>query len=140
MQVLRLAKLAPLLMLAFCNESSGNTAPEKKPSKAALPTASAPAELSPEAEAKDIAKNRCSMCHGPSGLGDGPTAATLNPKPRDFTSKDWQKSVADSQIRSVIVNGGAAAGKSPLMPPNPDLKDKPAAVDELVKIVRGYGK
>jgi hypothetical protein len=39
----------------------------------------------------------------------------------------------------VILKGGGAVGKSPLMPSNPDLESKPAVVDELVKIVRGYG-
>lgn len=79
------------------------------------------------------------MCHGTAGKGDGPSAATLNPKPRDLTNKEWQKSVSDAQIHAVIVQGGGATGKSQLMPPNPDLADKPQVVDELVKIVRGWG-
>ncbi len=79
------------------------------------------------------------MCHGPSGAGDGPTAATLNPKPRDFHDKEWQKSTSDTQMHDAVVGGGVAVGKSPLMPPNPDLANKPAVVDQLVKIVRGYG-
>lgn len=79
------------------------------------------------------------MCHGASGKGDGPTAATLNPKPRDLSSKEWQKSLSDAQIHAVIVKGGVATGKSALMPANPDLEDKAAVVDELVKIVRAYG-
>jgi mono/diheme cytochrome c family protein len=29
---------------------------------------------------------RCSFCHGLEGAGDGPVAATLDPRPRDFTS------------------------------------------------------
>ncbi len=78
------------------------------------------------------------MCHGPSGKGDGPQAATLNPKPRDLSTKDWQKSVSDAQIRTVILQGGPALGKSPLMPANPDLADKPAVLDELTKLVRAY--
>jgi high-affinity iron transporter len=90
-------------------------------------------------EAKQIAIVRCAMCHGTTGKGDGPTSATLNPKPRDFSSKDWQKSMSDGQIRTVILQGGVGAGKSPLMPPNPDLVDKPQVVEELVKVVRGYG-
>lgn len=79
------------------------------------------------------------MCHGVDGKGDGPTAATLNPKPRDLSNKEWQKSMSDGQIRTIILRGGAGVGKSPLMPANPDLADKPAVVEELVKIVRRYG-
>jgi mono/diheme cytochrome c family protein len=29
---------------------------------------------------------RCAVCHGRSGKGDGPAAISLNPRPRDFTS------------------------------------------------------
>jgi len=133
----RSALLAAPLMLVFCNEN-------KAENKASAPSASAPASAAPSAPApasaaKDIARVRCAMCHGESGQGNGPSAATLNPKPRDWTNKEWQKSTSDADIRSVIVGGGGSVGKSLLMPPNPDLKDKPAVVDELVKIVRGYG-
>ena len=31
-------------------------------------------------------------------------------------------------------------GKSPLMPPSPQLADKPQVVAELVKIVRGFAQ
>ncbi|HEY1960179.1 MAG TPA: c-type cytochrome [Polyangiaceae bacterium] len=137
MDVLRSVVLAPLMLLAFCNENASKNQPSGAPSATGPATVAA---QSPEAEAKDIFKVRCAMCHGPSGNGDGPTAATLNPKPRDFGAKDWQKSVTDSQLRAIIVGGGTSVGKSPLMPSNPDLNDKPAVADELVKIVRGFGK
>jgi len=31
-------------------------------------------------------------------------------------------------------------GKSPMMPPQPQLKDQPEVVNELVAIIRAYGK
>ena len=31
----------------------------------------------------------CAMCHGPTGKGDGPTAAVLNPKPRNHTDGNY---------------------------------------------------
>jgi len=136
MHVLRFLAPAPLLLLAFCNENSSKNQPSGAPAATAP---SATAAQTPEAEAKDIYKVRCAMCHGPNGNGDGPTSATLNPKPRDFGSKEWQKSETDSQLRAVILGGGASVGKSPLMPPNPDLNNKPQVADELVKIVRGFG-
>jgi hypothetical protein len=40
----------------------------------------------------------------------------------------------------VIIEGGAAVGKSPLMTPNADLKDKPDVVAALVKKVRSFGQ
>jgi len=130
---------ASLLMLAFCNDNSAQNTANSKASAAPKASVTAPLVASPADEAKQLAQVRCAMCHGVSGKGDGPSAATLTPKPRDLTNKDWQKSVSDAQIHSVIVQGGAGVGKSALMPPNPDLADKPQVVDELVKIVRGWG-
>ena len=137
------------VMLAFCNENRADNA-TPKPSgvhvrdvpPAADPStaqASSAAVISAPDEAKQIASSRCATCHGASGKGDGPNSATLDPKPRDFTSKDWQKTMSDAQLRSVILRGGPALGKSVLMPANPDLESTPAGVDELVKIVRAYG-
>lgn len=92
------------------------------------------------AEAKTLFATRCTVCHGPAGKGDGPTAAALNPKPRNYTDKAWQAAVKDDQIEKAIVEGGPAVGKSPLMPPNPDLKAKPGVVQALRELIRGFGK
>jgi len=81
---------------------------------------------------------RCSACHGTSGRGDGPGAAALNPKPRNYSDKAWQASVTDEQIKKTILYGGAAVGKSPNMPSSPDLDGKPEVLDGLVKIVRSF--
>lgn len=78
------------------------------------------------------------VCHGQSGKGDGPGAAALNPKPRDYTNAEWQKTVTDDEIAKIIVQGGAAVGKSPNMPANPDLASKPQVVQGLVKVVRSF--
>jgi len=67
-------------------------------------------------------------------------AASLTPKPRDYTDKAWQASVTDDQIAKTILMGGAAVGKSPVMPAQPQLKEKPEVVNELVKIIRGFAK
>ncbi len=92
------------------------------------------------AEAKSLFDTRCASCHGTGGKGDGAAAAALNPKPRDYTDAAWQASVTDEQIAKTIVEGGAAVGKSPLMPPAPDLKDKPDQVKGLVALIRSYKK
>ncbi len=85
-------------------------------------------------------KTVCATCHGESGMGNGPAAASLNPKPRNYTDKTWQASVTDDQIKNTILMGGAAVGKSPAMPAQPQLREKPLVVDELVRIVREFGK
>ncbi|GIW43635.1 MAG: hypothetical protein KatS3mg077_0917 [Candidatus Binatia bacterium] len=87
-------------------------------------------------EAKEIWQTRCATCHGAGGKGDGPAGVALNPKPRDLTSEEWQKSVTDDYIEKVIVGGGQAVGKSPLMAANPDLAGKPEVVRGLTKLVR----
>ena len=87
-------------------------------------------------EAKEIWQTRCATCHGTSGKGDGPAGVALNPKPRDLTSEEWQKSVTDDYIEKIIVGGGHAVGKSPLMAANPDLAGKPEVVRGLTKLVR----
>lgn len=90
----------------------------------------------PAAEAKEIFQNRCTVCHGEHGKGDGPGSAALDPKPRNFTLVEWQESVTDEHIHKIIIYGGIAVGKSAAMPANPDLDGKPEVVDEIVKIVR----
>jgi uncharacterized membrane protein len=88
--------------------------------------------------AKEIFESRCVMCHGLNGRGDGAAAAAMNPKPRNYTDHAWQASVTDDGLRKIILAGGAQAGKSPLMPPNPDLADKPEVLGEIIHIVRSF--
>ncbi len=91
-------------------------------------------------EAKTVFAQRCTVCHGPTGAGDGPTAAALNPKPRAFADPAFQAAAKDADIEKVIADGGPSIGKSPLMPPNPDLKAKPGVVAALREIVRNFKK
>lgn len=127
-----------VLGVVACNKSEGD-----KSGGAATGTAesnAAPAKAVDAKAAKEMFDTRCAACHGTSGKGDGPGAAALNPKPRDYTDKSWQASVTDEQIKKAILLGGAAVGKSPIMPGSPDLDSKPEVVDGLVKIVRGFAK
>jgi mono/diheme cytochrome c family protein len=80
-------------------------------------TLSESAEKGDVAKGKGIYANMCASCHGPGGKGDGPAAAALNPKPKDLTDKAYMKSLKDQYLSDIIAKGGAAAGKSPLMPP-----------------------
>lgn len=112
-------------------------APAEAAPSAPQPEKTAVAAADPAAEAKEIFQSRCTVCHGETGKGDGPGSAALDPKPRDFTAADWQKSVTDEHIQKIIVYGGIAVGKSAAMPANPDLDGKSDVVAELAKIVRG---
>jgi mono/diheme cytochrome c family protein len=88
------------------------------------------------AQADQIFNSRCVTCHGPEGRGDGPGSTALDPKPRNFQDPQWQDSVSDDHIAKIIQYGGAAVGKAPMMPGNPDLMSKPEVVAALVKHVR----
>ncbi len=106
----------------------------------AAPAAPAAAAAPAGVDAKTLFDQRCASCHGTSGKGDGPAAASLTPKPRDYTDKEWQAKVTDDEIKKIIVSGGLAVGKSPIMPPQPDLQNKPAELDALVAYIRSFGK
>jgi high-affinity iron transporter len=72
----------------------------------------------PVARAADMAAAKqnydtfCVKCHGANGKGDGPAAATLTTKPRDFTDCAKMSKISDATLFNVIKNGGAAAGLS----------------------------
>ncbi|NMO14830.1 cytochrome c [Pyxidicoccus fallax] len=87
-------------------------------------------------EAEEVFNSRCSVCHGPRGAGDGPASKGLTPPPRNFQDTDWQGEVSDEHIEKIIAYGGGAVGRSPAMPPNPDLADKPV-VRGLREHIRG---
>lgn len=91
-------------------------------------------------EADEIFQSRCVTCHGNSGHGDGPGAAACNPKPRTFADGAWQKTVTDEQIIRTVTLGGAAVGKSPQMPAQPDLKGKTEMLQQLAAIVRSFAQ
>ncbi|MDA0667726.1 MAG: hypothetical protein O3A95_07000 [Planctomycetota bacterium] len=82
----------------------------------------------------------CVTCHGKTGKGDGIAAAGLPVKPASFTDAAWQASVTDEHLALVIAEGGAAAGKSPLMVAAPGAKDNPELLNGLVAIVRAFGE
>lgn len=147
----------PLLggALACQSETKTTPAPTQPTAVAAKPAEVKPAEAAPapaEADAKgetggdpaleaaEVFKTRCATCHGAEGKGDGAAAAALNPKPRSFADKEWQKTITDEHIEKIVLGGGPAVGKSPLMPPNPDLETKPAVVAALRAMVRQLGE
>ena len=87
--------------------------------------------------ADGIFGDRCAVCHGANGDGNGPGAANLNPKPKDFRDRKWQRSVTDEIISKAIVYGGPAVGLSAAMAANPDLETQPQVVAALVEPIRG---
>ena len=80
---------------------------------------------------KDLfVKTNCNSCHGMTGKGDGPVAAALDPKPRNYTVGDFKfdankdgKPGTDEDLALVIKNGAAPYGGSAMMMPNPTLSE-----------------
>jgi mono/diheme cytochrome c family protein len=85
-------------------------------------------------EGKTIFQTRCFVCHGREGKGNGPASTGLGATVRDLTDPSWQNSTSDETIRSVIRNGGQAAGGSIAVAPNRDLSD--AQIQSLVRYIR----
>ena len=80
-------------------------------------------------------QQKCATCHGPQGRGDGPAAAGLSPKPRNYHDQAYMSTVTDQQLHDSIFNGKSAMpawGKTGV------LTD--AQVWEMVKFVRDLGK
>lgn len=58
------------------------------------------------AEGRRLFESRCSSCHGNSGRGDGPIAASLQgPGPGDLTDDDWTHGDQPDQVVAVITKG-----------------------------------
>lgn len=134
------AALVIALAMGGCSKTESQQA---TPTATATPTAgvvppSPPAD--PAADAKSLFRTKCVVCHGDHGAGDGPGAAAIVPKPRAFADAEWQASATDEHIKKIILEGGPAVGKSPAMPPNPDLKGKDEVLSALVKIIRDFKK
>ena len=68
------------------------------------------------AKGKEKFNQICASCHGPTGKGDGPAAAALDPKPRDLSDPKYVSTLTDEHMFKTDKEGGAAVGRSALMP------------------------
>ena len=121
----------PLTLAALAGACGKNAQEESGPGQSAG---------GPPSEAQAYYTARCAVCHGASGAGNGPSADSFNPRPHNETDPAWQASITDDQIKEIILRGGVRLGKSPAMPSNTLLRDRPEVLDGLVKIIRGFGK
>ena len=126
---------AACALVLACGKESEKAAAPATPAKAPAAATTTISQASRD-EAKEIFVARCALCHGVSGAANGPNSEDLKPQPRNFQDPEWQASVTDAHIEKIIVEGGAAVGKSAVMPPNPDLVGKPEVVAALRAYVR----
>ncbi|MBI4475284.1 MAG: c-type cytochrome [Acidobacteria bacterium] len=91
-----------------------------------------------QAGGERIYSHYCSVCHGETGEGDGFNAFNLEPRPRNFKDKGWQRAVTDRELRAVVRDGGPAIQKSASMPPwGLVLNDR--QVEHVLQYIRAMG-
>lgn len=126
-----MALAAALVLLVFIalykkGASVGELAPKiEKKVKAESAAAAVDLEklktFTPELVSKGAAlfQINCASCHGPKGEGDGPRAAELNPRPRNFHSETFRFGAFGSQIFNTVTNGspGTSMPSFALLPP-----------------------
>jgi mono/diheme cytochrome c family protein len=69
---------------------------------------------------RELFKANCTTCHGENGLGDGPSAAMQDPKPRNFHSLDkWKNGSKVTQMYKTLEEGipGSGMASYNYMPP-----------------------
>jgi mono/diheme cytochrome c family protein len=58
---------------------------------------------------KSLYEEKCLICHGSNGEGDGPAAAALSPPPKDFNRPGfWKQKGVDQIITKQVKNGKGA--------------------------------
>lgn len=89
-----------------------------------------------------IYAQRCAVCHGPDGLGNGPAAPSLIPRPRDFTLGSFKfKSTphgqppTDDDLKQIVANGLPGSA----MPYFRDLLND-SEIDAVVAQVKQFSK
>ncbi len=111
MEIARLKRIAPRLARANAAAAAAPSAIVAAPS---VDAASSGAEVRPAA---DLYAQNCSSCHGPTGAGDGPLSAGLNPTPAKHADGSYMNALSNEHLFKVVKEGGAAVGKSAMMAP-----------------------
>jgi mono/diheme cytochrome c family protein len=82
-----------------------------------------------------IYAERCSGCHGDAGRGDGPAAAALVPRPRDFTDATFWRDRTPDALREVVRKGKPGTMMAPF---DGVLGD--ADIDAVVAFLRTFDR
>ena len=73
------------------------------------------------AQGKKLYSDKCQICHGVKGDGNGPAAGALSPKPADFKDPKFWQGAVDKKITNTVENGH---GMMPAFDLKPDeIKD-----------------
>lgn len=156
--------LAAFAFLTACGDDSSKPATEPPPAPVPAPEPEPIPEPEPEPEPEptpdpepvagatfdclpgDAAKGQtayvtlCATCHGATGDGSGPAGQALDPKPARHDDGGYMNGLTTEHLFTVISQGGAAAGKSPLMAPWGAALGGDEAVWDVVAFVRTLAK
>lgn len=99
-----------------CNRSGGDTIQEPSPIEAlAIRDVPANALAESQSRGRKVFKHYCAICHGDEGQGNGFNSTNLAVSPRDFSNSRFCEAT-DERLLLAASKGGAAVGKSVLMP------------------------
>ena len=116
----------------------GVQAGQEMPAAAQEPAA-AVATASPKSIENGAAlfKRQCVMCHGTTGLGDGPASTALKGKLPNFSDKAFMSKLTDAHIHTTITEGKkTAVGNMPAL----GKRLKPEEITDIVNYVRTLAK
>ena len=110
---------------------------QAKPATGASPAAAAAASPESIANGAALYKRQCVMCHGATGVGDGPAAKTLKGKLPSLADKTTMSKHTDAHIHEAIT-----AGKKTEIGNMPALgkRLKPEEITDIVNYVRTLAK
>jgi mono/diheme cytochrome c family protein len=66
---------------------------------------SSPAEAGEYDRGKNLYENKCQLCHGADGKGDGPAASAFSPSPANFKDPNFWKGGPEKKIAESVRNG-----------------------------------
>lgn len=93
------------VLLAACGGGAETSTLPEPPSQYAGKTNPFGNQADAVAAGETLFAERCSSCHGPEGAGDGPAAASLDPKPTNLKAE--VPDLKDDYIFWRIMDGGA---------------------------------
>jgi mono/diheme cytochrome c family protein len=92
-----------------------------------------PAAAADAAHGKGVYDVRCAPCHGENGAGDGPAAAAIVPKPRNFRDPAFWKARSTQQLRLAVRDGRPGTLMAPFAGVLSD-----AEIDDVVTYVQSF--
>jgi mono/diheme cytochrome c family protein len=82
--------------------------------------------------ARQLYLKHCARCHGESGKGNGPQAASFHFQLRSFADCDWMEMRSDAVLYLIVKSGSAGIGLLPGMP----AFDGKLTADQIASLVQ----